>query len=150
MAKPVIYVLLGPNHNMLGVREPHLYGTRTLADVEAFCTEQAARLGADIVFRQSNHEGDLLDWIQEADGSAIGVVLNASALARTSLVLQSTVKAVSVPVVEVHVTNIHRRDDRPPSQLSKVASGLITGFGEDSYRLALLAVCNMAGVKSPN
>jgi len=146
MAKPVIYVLLGPNHNMLGVREPHLYGTQTLADVEAFCTETAAGLGVEIVFRQSNHEGDLLDWIQEADEKSIGVVLNASALARTSLVLQSTVKAVSVPVIEVHVTNIHRRDDRPASQLSRVASGLITGFGVDTYRLGMLAVCRLAGI----
>jgi 3-dehydroquinate dehydratase-2 len=146
MATPLIYVLLGPNHNMLGVREPDLYGTRTLGDVEAFCTEQAAAMGVGIVFRQSNHEGDLLDWIHEANGKAIGVVLNASALARTSLVLQSTVKAVSVPVIEVHVTNIFRRDDRPGSELSKVASGLITGFGADSYRLGMLAVCRMAGL----
>jgi len=145
MAAPLIYVLLGPNHNMLGEREPHLYGTQTMGEVEAFCTEEAARLGVEIVFRQSNHEGDLLDWIHEANGTAIGVVLNASALARTSLVLQSTVKAVSVPVIEVHVTNIHRRDDRPGSALSKVAAGLITGFGNDSYRLGMIAVCQLAG-----
>jgi 3-dehydroquinate dehydratase-2 len=148
MAKPLIYVLLGPNHNMLGEREPHLYGTRTMGEVEAFCTEEAAGMGLDIVFRQSNHEGDLLDWIQEANGKSIGVVLNASALARTSLVLQSTVKAVSVPVIEVHVTNIHRRDDRPASQLSRVAAGLITGFGMDTYRLGMMAVCRLAGVKT--
>ena len=147
MPKPLIYILLGPNHNMLGKREPDLYGTQTMSDVEAFCTEEAAGMGVEIVFRQSNHEGDLLDWIQEADGVAIGVVLNASALARTSLVLQSTVKAVSVPVIEVHVTNIHRRDDRPASQLSRVARGLITGFGVDTYRLGLRAVCELAGVK---
>ena len=145
MAKPLIYVLLGPNHNMLGEREPHLYGTQTMSDVEAFCTDEASKLGVDVVFRQSNHEGDLLDWIHEANGKAIGVVLNASALARTSLVLQSTVTAVSVPVIEVHVTNIFRRDDRPGSELSKVADGLITGFGADSYRLGMLAVCRMAG-----
>lgn len=146
MAKPLIYILLGPNHNMLGVREPDLYGTRTLSDVERFCTDQAAEMGVEIVFRQSNHEGDLLDWIQEANEKSVGVVLNASALARTSLVLQSTVKAVSVPVIEVHVTNIHRRDDRPASQLSRVASGLITGFGMDTYRLGMMAVCRLAGV----
>ena len=146
MAAPLIYVLLGPNHNMLGEREPHLYGTQTMGEVEIFCTEEAAKLGVEIVFRQSNHEGDLLDWIHEANGTAIGVVLNASALARTSLVLQSTVKAVSVPVIEVHVTNIHRRDDRPGSVLSKVAAGLITGFGNDSYRLGMMAVCRLAGL----
>jgi 3-dehydroquinate dehydratase-2 len=146
MAKPLIYVLLGPNHNMLGEREPHLYGTDTMGDVETFCAQEASRLGVDMVFRQSNHEGDLLDWIHEANGKAIGVVLNASALARTSLVLQSTVKAVSVPVIEVHVTNIYRRDDRPASQLSRVADGLITGFGADSYRLGMLAVCRLAGM----
>ncbi len=146
MAKPVIYVLLGPNHNMLGEREPDLYGTRTLSEVETFCTEEATRMGVEIVFRQSNHEGDLLDWLHEANGTAIGVVLNASALARTSLVLQSTVKAVSVPVIEVHVTNIFLRDDRPGSQLSRVASGLITGFGADSYRLGIMAVCRLAGL----
>ena len=147
MAKPLIYVLLGPNHNMLGQREPELYGTQTMSDVEAFCRQQGNALGVDIVFRQSNHEGDLLDWIQEANEKAIGVVLNASALARTSLVLQSTVKAVSVPVIEVHVTNIHRRDDRPGSQLSRVASGLITGFGVDTYRLGMMAVRQQADRK---
>ena len=146
MPKPVIYIILGPNHNMLGQREPDLYGTQTMGDVEAFCSEEAAKLGVEIVFRQSNHEGDLLDWIHEADGKSVGVVLNASALARTSLVLQSTVKAVTVPVIEVHVTNIFRRDDRPGSELSKVASGLITGFGADTYRLGMLAVCRMAGL----
>jgi len=148
MTKPLIYVLLGPNHNMLGAREPHLYGTQTMGEVETFCTEEAAGMGVGIVFRQSNHEGDLLDWIHQANGAAVGVVLNASALARTSLVLQSTVKAVSVPVIEVHVTNIFRRDDRPASQLSPVASGLITGFGVDSYRLGMLAVCNLAGLSA--
>lgn len=146
MAKPLIYVLLGPNHNMLGQREPDLYGTQTMGDVEAYCREQGAALGVDIVFRQSNHEGDMLDWIQEANEKSIGVVLNASALARTSLVLQSTVKAVSVPVIEVHVTNIHRRTDRPGSQLSRVASGLITGFGNDTYRLGMMAICRMAEI----
>lgn len=146
MAKPLIYILLGPHHNILGDREPHLYGTQTMSDVEAFCLDQAAKLDVEMVFRQSNHEGDLLDWIQEANGKAIGVVLNASALARTSLVLQSTVKAVSVPVIEVHVTNIHRRNDRPASELSKVADGLITGFGADTYRLGMVAVCRLAGL----
>ena len=148
MEKPLIFVLLGPNHNMLGEREPHLYGTQTMGEVETFCTEEATGMGVEIVFRQSNHEGDLLDWIHEANGTAIGVVLNASALARTSLVLQSTVKAVSVPVIEVHVTNIFRRDDRPGSQLSRVASGLITGFGADSYRLGMMAVCRLAGLSA--
>ena len=148
MEKPLIFVLLGPNHNMLGEREPHLYGTQTMGEVEKFCTEEATGMGVEIVFRQSNHEGDLLDWIHEANGTAIGVVLNASALARTSLVLQSAVKAVSVPVIEVHVTNIFRRDDRPGSQLSRVASGLITGFGVDSYRLGMLAVCQVAGLSA--
>ena len=148
MAKPLIYILLGPNHNMLGEREPHLYGTQTLSEVEIFCTAEAIAMGVDIVFRQSNHEGDLLDWIHEANGTSIGVVLNASALARTSLVLQSTVKAVSIPVIEVHVTNIFRRDDRPGSQLTRVASGLITGFGVDSYRLGMMAVCRLAGLSA--
>jgi 3-dehydroquinate dehydratase-2 len=133
---------------MLGEREPHLYGTQTMGDVEKFCASQATEMGVDIVFRQSNHEGDLLDWIQEANSTAIGVVLNASALARTSLVLQSTVKAVAVPVIEVHVTNIYRRDDRPGSELSKVASGLITGFGMDTYRLGMMAVCRMADLNT--
>ncbi|MDC0033662.1 3-dehydroquinate dehydratase [Alphaproteobacteria bacterium] len=148
MANPLIYLLLGPNHNMLGNREPDLYGTQTIGDVEKFCTDEATRMGLDIVFRQSSHEGDLLDWIHEANGVAIGVVLNASALARTSLVLQSTVNAVSVPVIEVHVTNIFRRDDRPDSLLTQVASGLITGFGMDTYRLGMMAVCRLTGVSS--
>jgi len=140
MAKPIIYVLLGPNHNMLGEREPHLYGTQTMGEVEAFCTEQSAGMGMDIVFRQSNHEGDMLDWINEANGISICVVLQCQRARPTLLVLQSAAKAVLVAVIEVHVTNIFRRHDRPASELSQVDCGLITGFGADSYRLGMLAV----------
>jgi len=143
MAKPQIYILLGANHNMLGDREPNLYGTQTISDVENLCRSEAKELGCNIEFRQSNHEGHLIDWLQEADNKAQGVVLNASAFSRTSLVLQSTVSAMAVPVIEVHTTNIYQRDDRPPSQLTCVAVGIICGFGPNVYRLGMHAVRNL-------
>jgi len=141
MAAPLVFVLNGPNLNMLGVRDPARYGTATLADVEALCRKEAAALGLEIDFRQSNHEGVLVDWVQEAHGKAAGIVLNAGAYARTSLALHDAVQAVSPPVIEIHIANFFNKEPyRPPSYLSPVAAGFIAGFGIDVYPLALRAL----------
>ena len=135
------FVLNGPNLNMLGVREPEIYGTQTLDDVRALCERVGPSLGFKVDFRQTNHEGVLIDWIHEAHKGSVGVVLNAAALARTSLVLHDAVKAVSVPVIEIHISNFYKREAyRPPSYLSKVAAGVIFGFGIDVYPLGLHAL----------
>lgn len=148
MSDPLVFVLNGPNLNMLGVREPERYGTRTLADVEALCRDEAAKLGFEIEFRQSNHEGDLVDWVQEAHGKAVGVVLNAGAYARTSLALHDAIAAVSPPVIEVHIANFFNKESyRPPSYLSPVARGFIAGFGIDVYRLGLRALHRLSQEK---
>jgi len=141
MPNPLIFVLNGPNLNMLGVRDPARYGTATLADVEALCRTEAAALGIDIDFRQSNHEGVLVDWVQEAHGKAAGIALNAGAYARTSLALHDAVQAIGPPVVEIHIANFFNKEAyRPPSYLSPVAAGFIAGFGIDVYPLALRAL----------
>jgi 3-dehydroquinate dehydratase-2 len=138
---PLVFILNGPNLNMLGIREPELYGTRTLEDVHTICAKTARELGLDIDFRQTNHEGVLIDWIHESHEKAAGVVLNAAALARTSLSLHDAVKAVKTPVIEVHITNIYSKASyRPPSYLSRVAHGVICGFGLDVYPLGLRAL----------
>jgi 3-dehydroquinate dehydratase II len=139
-----VFVLNGPNINLLGTREPELYGTQTFDDLRALCDKVGSSLGFKIDFRQTNHDGALIDWIHEAQHSSVGVVLNAAALARTSLSLHDAVKAVSVPVIEVHITNIYKRDSyRPPSFLSKAAVGVICGFGLDVYSLGLHALKTM-------
>jgi 3-dehydroquinate dehydratase-2 len=136
-----IMVLNGPNLNLLGLREPELYGTGTLDDVRRLRETEAADLGLGIDFRQSNHEGVILDWMHEAQTGAAGVVINAAAVARTSLALHDAVKAVTVPVVEIHITNIYQRDAyRPPSYLSKAVVGVICGFGHYVYALGLRAI----------
>ena len=145
MTNPLVFVLNGPNLNLLGTREPEIYGTRTLADVERMCADEAARLGLAVECRQSNHESALVDWVQEADGRTIGVVLNAGAYARTSVALRDAVSAVSVPVIEVHIGNIFNKEPiRPPSVLSPVARGLISGLGVDVYTLGLQALRRLA------
>ncbi len=144
MAAPLVFILNGPNLNMLGVREPHLYGTDTLADLDAFCAAEAEKLGLAVDCRQSNHEGDLVDWIQESHGRAAAILLNAAAYARTSMAIQSAVRAVSTPVLEIHITNIYTKESyRPRSLLSFVAVGIISGFGFDSYRIGLQAARGM-------
>ena len=138
-----VLVLNGPNLNLLGSREPGVYGTATLADVEALCREEAARYGLAVEARQSNHEGELVDWVQEAgrrfaDGEAVGVVLNAGAYTHTSVALRDAIAGTGVPVVEVHVSNVHAREDfRHHSYLSPVAAGIVAGFGVDGYALAV-------------
>ena len=140
---PTVLVLNGPNLNLLGSREPSVYGARTLADVEARCRSAAATHGWTLDFRQSNHEGLLIDWIHEAglghaDGTVAGVVFNAGAYTHTSVALHDAIKAVAVPVIEVHISNVHAREPfRQHSYLSPAAAGIVVGFGIDGYALAI-------------
>lgn len=137
-----VYILNGPNLNALGKREPGIYGGKTLADIEVECRDAAATLGLAVEFRQSNHEGDLVDWIHEAADTSVGVVINAGAYTHTSIALHDAIRAVSpLPVVEVHLSNIHARESfRHVSRIAPVAIGMICGFGSTSYTLALQAL----------
>lgn len=148
MAK-TIYVLNGPNLNMLGTREPEKYGTATLADVEKLCHATAKRFGIEVVFRQSNQEGVLVDWIQEAHAKqAVGIIINAAGYTTTSIAILDALLAVKLPVIEIHITNIHARETfRHNSYMSKVAKGIICGFGVDSYTLAIIGLAGMVGAK---
>lgn len=138
---PKAMVLNGTNLDQLGRRQPELYGHATLDDVRRLCESESRALGIEIDFRQSNHEGVLIDWLHEAEAHWAGVVLNPGALARTSLALHDAVAAMTRPVVEVHISNIYRRESfRPPSQLSRAATGVICGFGIDGYALGLRAL----------
>ena len=141
---PTVYVLNGPNLNLLGVREPAVYGRTTLADIEARCRGRAGTLGLAIEFRQTNHEGQLVDWIQEARQSAQAIVLNAGALTHTSVAVLDALSAAGLPVIEVHLSNIFRREQfRHHSYVSLAAAGVICGIGAHGYELALDAVANL-------
>jgi len=141
-----ILVLNGPNLNLLGIREPHVYGSDTLDDVRRLAAERAAELGLEIDFRQSNSEGELVDWIQEARGSADGIVINAGAYTHTSVALLDALAAVDLPVVEVHLSNLFKREAfRHRSYVAPVAAGLIAGFGARGYALAIEAVASLVG-----
>ena len=139
-------VLNGPNLNLLGTREPGVYGTATLADVEASCAAAGRELGLDVECRQSNHEGVLVDWVQEAGrrqaaGELVGVVLNAGAYTHTSVALRDAVAGSGLRMVELHISNVHQREDfRQHSYLSSVAAGVLVGFGVAGYPLALRAL----------
>ena len=138
-----VLILNGPNLNLLGTREPAVYGATTLADVEAMCRTAAARHELAIDFRQSNHEGVLVDSLHEAGrafaaGTLLGVVFNAGAYTHTSLALHDAIKGTGVPVIEVHISNVHAREAfRHHSWLSPVAAGIVVGFGADGYVLAI-------------
>jgi 3-dehydroquinate dehydratase-2 len=149
MAKTV-YVLNGPNLNLLGTREPEVYGRATLKDVEALCRKAAAEHKLALEFRQSNHEGDLIDWIQEAaKKKAAGVAINPAGLTHTSVALHDAIKAVDVPVVEVHISNIHARESwRRHSYVSFVAKAIVCGFGIQGYALAIEGLAQMTATKS--
>ena len=135
-----IHILNGPNLNRLGLREPGIYGAVTLADIEAQARERTAKRGFELIFRQSNHEGALVDWLQEASDSA-GVVLNAGAYTHTSVALHDAIRAIAAPVVEVHLSNVFAREAfRHHSTISPVAKGVICGFGAESYLLAIDAI----------
>ena len=137
----VIYVLNGPNLNLLGVREPHLYGSTTLPQVEQLCRRVAGELGLQCEFRQTNHEGVMVDWVQEARERAAAIVINPAGLSFRSIPLLDALKTVDQPIVEVHVTNIHRRDSLYQTSLvSLAATGVICGFGPFGYELAIRAL----------
>lgn len=145
-----IYVLNGPNLNLLGAREPTHYGTGTLDDLHGTCSEAAERLGLDLVFRQSNHEGDLIDWIHAAgadvsSGGSVGAVLNMGAYTHTSIAIRDSVKGCSLPAIEVHLSNVHAREEfRHVSHLSAVCLGVVIGLGPTGYRLAIDALAHHA------
>lgn len=139
-----IFVLNGPNLNALGKREPGIYGGKTLADIEADCAAVGAELGLSIDFRQSNHEGVLVDWLHEAGEKAAGVAINAGAYTHTSIALHDAIRAIGIPVVEVHISNIHAREEfRHKSMIAPATKGMICGFGPHSYILALHALKNI-------
>jgi 3-dehydroquinate dehydratase II len=141
---PIVFILNGPNLNLLGVREPSVYGRDTLGDIEERCTARAAALGLEIDFRQSNHEGQLVDWIQEARESADGIILNAGALTHTSVALLDALSAADLPVIEVHLSNIFRRESfRHHSYVSLAANGVICGLGAQGYEFALDAIASL-------
>lgn len=145
MASKPVYVLNGPNLNLLGVREPEIYGRETLDDVRAACERRAAQAGLAVVFRQSNHEGELVDWVQEAREQACAVVLNAAAYTHTSIALLDALKSVGVPVVECHLSNPAAREGfRRRSYVSEAARGVVSGFGIASYELAVEAAARLA------
>jgi 3-dehydroquinate dehydratase-2 len=142
--EPSVLVLNGPNLNMLGMREPAIYGSETLEDVEALCMERAKALGLAIEFRQSNIEGELVGWVQQARGEHDGIVLNAGAYTHTSIALLDALELAKLPVVEVHLSNIFRREPfRHHSYVSTVAKGVICGFGAHGYVLALDAIARL-------
>lgn len=139
-----VFVLNGSNLNLLGIREPHLYGTATLDDVRRLCMATCQELGLDLRFSQSNAQSELIDQIHQAHAQRSAVVINAGAYARTSLALHDAVKAVQVPVIEIHITNIYQRDAyRPPSYLSRVVRGSLCGLGIDVYRFGLMAAAQL-------
>lgn len=140
MASP-IFVLNGPNLNRLGTREPDVYGRTTLADIERLCRETAEDIGFEIEFRQTNFEGMLIDWIQEAGDVAQGLVINPAAYTHTSVAIRDAIKSADIPTVEVHISNVFEREEfRHHSFVSPVAYGVICGFGATGYRLAIEAL----------
>ena len=138
-----VLILNGPNLNLLGTRKPEVYGSTTLADVEKLCADAAAKLGLDVDFKQSNHEGQLIDWIHETGaavkaGESIGAVFNPGAFTHTSVALHDAIEGASLPLIECHISNVHKREEfRHHSFISPVASGIIVGFGVHGYVLAI-------------
>jgi 3-dehydroquinate dehydratase II len=148
MAKTV-YVLNGPNLNLLGTREPEIYGRSTLADVEKLCRATAKKHGLTVEFRQSNHEGEIVDWIQEAlSAKAAGLVINPAGYGHTSVAILDALAALPAPIVEVHISNIHAREPfRRRTYVSQVARAVVCGFGIDGYALAIDGLAAMIDVK---
>ncbi|WP_214370558.1 type II 3-dehydroquinate dehydratase [Pseudonocardia sp. H11422] len=145
-----VLILNGPNLNLLGTRKPETYGRTTLADVEKMCREEAGKLRLEVTFRQSNHEGRLIDWIHECGaavkaGESIGAVFNPGAFTHTSVALHDAVEGASVPLIELHISNVHQREEfRHHSYISPVARGIIVGFGVAGYVLALHGLHQLA------
>jgi 3-dehydroquinate dehydratase-2 len=143
MPKP-IYVLSGPNLNLLGSREPEIYGYTTLDDIQRNCEARAKGLGYQVVFRQSNHEGELIDWIQEARQVASALILNPAGYGHTSIAILDALKALAIPIIECHLSNPAAREEfRRKSYVSLAATGLVSGFGARSYELALEAAAGL-------
>ena len=141
-----LMILNGPNLNLLGVREPHIYGTTTLAQVRENCERQAKQLGLELAFHQSNHEGELVDWIQSARQSADAIIINPAAYSFTSIAIIDAIKAFEGPVVEVHISNIHARDElHRHSKLSAAVKAVIAGLGPYGYIVAMQAALQGAG-----
>lgn len=135
-----VFVLNGPNLNMLGKREPGIYGAKTLADIEAECMATGQELGINVDFRQSNHEGVLVDWLHEAHDKADAVCINPGAYGHTSIALHDAIRAIATPVIELHLSNIHAREEfRHKTWTAPAVKGIICGFGAQSYTLALRA-----------
>jgi 3-dehydroquinate dehydratase-2 len=144
MPKP-IYVLSGPNLNLLGTREPEIYGHQTLDDVRGLCEARAKPKGYEVVFRQSNHEGELVDWIQEAREKASALVLNPAAYGHTSIAILDALKMLAIPIVECHLSNPAAREAfRRKTYVSLAATGVVSGFGAASYELAVEAAAGLA------
>ena len=145
-----ILVLNGPNLNLLGTREPAVYGAETLADVERLCKEEADKLGLEVDCRQSNHEGQLIDWIHEAGreiaaGNLLGVVFNPGAFTHTSIALHDAIKGANATVIELHISNVHARETfRHRSYISPAARGIVVGFGVQGYAIAIAALARVA------
>ena len=147
MPKPV-YILNGPNLNLLGTREPHIYGSTTLAEVETACRERATAVGLEISFRQSNHEGQLVDWIQEAVGAAAGIIINPAAYTHTSVAILDALKNVGGPIIELHMSNPHQREEfRHRSFVTPVATATLAGFGVYGYGLAVEAMAHLIATR---
>jgi 3-dehydroquinate dehydratase-2 len=144
MPKP-IYVLSGPNLNLLGTREPEIYGRQTLDDVRGLCEARATSLGFEVVFRQSNHEGELIDWIQEAREKASALVINPAGYGHTSVAMLDALKILAIPIVECHLSNPAAREAfRRRTYVSLAATGIVSGFGATSYELAVEAAAGLA------
>ncbi|MGI9513486.1 MAG: type II 3-dehydroquinate dehydratase [Anderseniella sp.] len=144
-----IVILNGPNLNLLGTREPDIYGATTLADIEASCHAHAEKVGVKIDFRQSNIEGELVDWIQQAQSTAMAVIINAAAYTHTSVALHDALKATGLPVVELHLSNVYKRESfRHKSFISSVADGVMCGFGAHGYVMAIDAAKHIATTRT--
>jgi 3-dehydroquinate dehydratase-2 len=147
MTSPVL-ILNGPNLNLLGKRQPDIYGHETLADVEAQCRTLADELGLTLAFKQSNAEHDLIDWIHEARETAAGIIINPAAFTHTSIAIMDALKTCDFPILEVHISNVHQREAfRRHSYVSLAATGVIAGFGVDGYRLALRHMAHLLARK---
>ena len=151
-----ILILNGPNLNLLGTRKPEVYGSTSIADVEEMCRQEAGKLGLDVVFRQSNHEGQLIDWIHETGvavkaGESIGAVFNPGALTHTSVALHDAIEGASLPVIELHISNVHAREEfRHHSYISPVARGIIVGFGILGYKMAIHGLHQLSQAAPPS
>ena len=145
----LVYVLNGPNLNLLGKRQPAIYGHETLEDVETSCRRVGAELGLSIAFRQSNREYEIIDWIHEAREKAVAIVINPAAFTHTSVAILDALNTFDGPIIEVHISNVHKREPfRHHSYVSSVASGVIAGFGVQGYELALQRVARLTEPKT--